>query len=78
MNRYSRNRISSEDTLWEKRGGRNFCKDLKTGKDGEEIIRKRLLAFPSVIDVRDISNSKRGIDDDIDFEIVYKDGHTQQ
>lgn len=76
MNRHSKNRISNEDTLWKKRGGRNFCKDLKTGKDGEEIIRKRLLAFPSVIDVRDISNSKRGIDDDIDFEIVYKDGHT--
>lgn len=76
MNRHSKNRISNEDTLWEKRGGRNFRKDLKTGKDGEEIIRKRLLAFPSVIDVRDISNSKRVIDDDIDFEIVYKDGHT--
>lgn len=33
-------------------------------------------SFPSVAAVRDISDSKRGIADDIDFEILYKDGHT--
>ena len=32
--------------------------------------------YVDVDDVRDISNSNRGIKDDIDFEIVYRDGHT--
>lgn len=70
-----RNRISNEDTLWEKTGGRTFRSDLNTGKDGEKVIAARLNAFPSVVEVRDISNSKKGIADDIDFEILYKDGH---
>lgn len=74
---YRKNRISAEDTLWEKKGGRNFRKDLTTGKAGEEILRARILGFKNIVSVDDISNSKRGIDDDIDFEILYADGHTR-
>ena len=32
--------------------------------------------YVDVDDVKDISNSNRGNKDDIDFEIVYRDGHT--
>lgn len=72
----NRNRISGEETLWEKRGNRNFQKDLEFGKKGEGLMRKRILGFKNIVDVRDISNSRKGIDDDIDFELLYADGHT--
>lgn len=70
------NRISNKKTLWEKKGGRTFHGDLYTGKYGEKVLAARMNSFPSVAAVRDISDSKRGIADDIDFEILYKDGHT--
>lgn len=70
------NRISNKKTLWEKKGGRTFHGDLDTGKYGEKVLAARMNSFPSVTAVRDISDSKRGIADDIDFEILYKDGHT--
>lgn len=70
----TRNRISNKKTLWEKKGGRTFHGDLDTGKYGEKVLSARMNSFPSVVAVRDISDSKRGIADDIDFEILYKDG----
>lgn len=70
------NRISNKKTLWEKKGGRTFHGDLDTGKYGEKVLAARMNSFPSVAAVMDISDSKRGIADDIDFEILYKDGHT--
>lgn len=70
------NRISNKKTLWEKKGGRTFHGDLDTGKYGEKVLAARMNSFPSVAAVMDISDSKRGIVDDIDFEILYKDGHT--
>ena len=66
---------AEERTLWETQG-RSFVRDLDYGKKGEERIARHLRKYKSVVDVRDISNTRRGIDDDIDFEIVYRDGHT--
>ena len=63
------NRISNKKTLWEKKGGRTFHGDLDTGKYGEKVLAARMNSFPSVATVRDISDSKRGIADDIDVEI---------
>lgn len=65
---------AKERTLWETQG-RRFVRDLDYGKEGEERIARHLRKYKSVVDVRDISNTRRGIDDDIDFEIVYADGH---
>lgn len=65
---------AEERTLWETQG-RSFVRDLDYGKKGEERIARHLRKYKSVVDVRDISNTRRGIDDDIDFEIVYADGH---
>lgn len=62
-------------TLWETQS-RNFLGDLDFGKEGEKKIKAKLESYRSVVKVRDISNSKRGITDDIDFEVVYADGHT--
>ena len=56
-------------TLWETQG-RSFVRDLDYGKRGEERIARHLRKYKSVVDVRDISNTRRGIDDDIDFEIL--------
>lgn len=68
-------RNTAAKTLWETKD-RCFESDLSIGKIGEELVKRRLLAYRGVEDVIDISNSKRGIRDDIDFEIVYSDGHT--
>lgn len=62
-------------TKWEGQN-RSFKGDLRFGKLCEEVIRRFLMHYVDVDDVRDISNSNRGIKDDIDFEIVYRDGHT--
>lgn len=66
---------TTEKTLWETEG-RNFTSDLDYGKEGERRVAKHFARYRNVVEVRDISNSKRGIDDDIDFEILYTDGHT--
>lgn len=62
-------------TLWETTG-RSFLGDLQFGKIGEQMIIAKLQSYKSVVEVRDISSTKRGIDDDIDLEVVYADGHT--
>lgn len=62
-------------TLWENQN-RNFNSDLANGKKGETKIFTHLQSYKNITEVRDISNSKRGIQDDIDFELVYTDGHT--
>ena len=62
-------------TKWEGQN-RSFKGDLRFGKLCEDVIRRFLMHYVDVDDVRDISNSNRGIKDDIDFEIVYRDGHT--
>lgn len=61
-------------TLWETQN-RSFSKDLSLGKIGEQIVINHLKSYRNIEDVRDISNSKRGIDEDVDLELVYKDGH---
>ena len=67
--------MENTKTKWEGQN-RSFKGDLRFGKLCEEVIRRFLMHYTNVDDVRDISNSKRGIKDDIDFEIVYRDGHT--
>lgn len=61
-------------TLWETEN-RNFQGDLKVGKEGEREIARLFSSYKNVAEVRDISKSTRGIDDDIDLEVVYTDGH---
>lgn len=62
-------------TLWETTN-RNFLGDLDYGKKGEERVKRHLQGYRNIAEVRDISNTKKGIDDDIDLELVYTDGHT--
>ena len=64
----------AKKSLWETTN-RSFLGDLNFGKMGEERIARHLKSYSNVTEVRDISNSKRGIADDIDFEVVYVDGH---
>lgn len=66
---------NNKKTLWETKG-RSFLGDLILGKVGEKVIMSHLKGYRNVQDVVDISNTKRGIDDDIDMEIHYVDGHT--
>ena len=66
--------MENTKTKWEGQN-RSFKGDLRFGKLCEDIIRRFLLHYVDVDDVRDISNSNRGIKDDIDFEIVYSDAH---
>ena len=67
--------MENTKTKWEGQN-RSFKGDLRFGKLCEDVIRRFLMHYVDVDDVRDISNSNRGIKDDIDFEIVYRDGHT--
>ena len=53
---------AEERTLWETQG-RSFVRDLDYGKKGEERIARHLRKYKSVVNVRDISNTRRGIDD---------------
>ena len=69
--------MENTKTKWEGQN-RSFKGDLRFGKLCEDVIRRFLMHYVDVDDVRDISNSNRGIKDDIDFEIVYRDGHTCQ
>lgn len=69
MTKKAKEKKAKERTLWETQG-RSFVRDLDYGKKGEERIARHLRKYKSVVDVRDISNTRRGIDDDIDFEIV--------
>lgn len=61
-------------TQWETEG-RSFLDDLERGKRGEEAIIRHLKSFRNVVEVIDISKTKRGIADDVDLEVVYADGH---
>ncbi len=61
-------------TLWESTS-RTFLKDLEFGKMGEKKVINKLTSYRNIKEVRDISNTKRGIEDDIDVELVYADGH---
>lgn len=61
-------------TLWENTS-RTFSGDLEFGKIGERKVIKKLKSYRNVKEVRDISNTKRGIEDDIDIELLYADGH---
>ena len=56
--------MENTKTKWEGQN-RNFKGDLRFGKLCEEVIRRFLMHYVDVDDVRDI-----------DFEIVYRDGHT--
>lgn len=64
-------------SLWESKGHRSFLSDLEKGKFGEKVVISYLESRKNVNKVTDISNTKRGIDDDIDCEIEYADGHTK-
>lgn len=61
-------------TLWETTS-RNFLGDLEFGKIGEKRVIAKLKSYRNVVEINDISDSKRGIEDDIDLEVLYADGH---
>lgn len=67
-------KTTGKNTLWQA-SGRNFLRDKNLGRLGEIRIKNHMSSYSNVTEVRDISSSRRGIDDDIDFEIVYTDGH---
>ena len=56
-------------SAWAKEN-RSFKTDLEAGKNGENTIYKYLKNLPDTKDVEDISNTPRGIEDDIDFEVM--------
>lgn len=67
-------KTAEKKTLWQA-SRRNFLRDRNIGHAGEVRIKNHMAHYRNVTEVRDISTSKRGIADDIDFEIVYDDGH---
>ena len=67
-------KTTEKSTLWQA-SGRSFLRDKNLRRLGEIRIKNHMSSYSNVTEVRDISSSRRGIDDDIDFEIVYTDGH---